>query len=110
MAEGCGLDRRGAATWPPGGRGGRILVAAHSLVHVDERLAGPPASHVVRWSALPYLLPLVTHFEERPRYVEVVVDKLGADITTYGPDDPHSETVRGRKHPLHKVRGGGTAH
>jgi hypothetical protein len=95
---------------PPVGRGGRILVAAHGLVHVDERLAGPPASHVVRWSALPYLLPLVTHFEERPRYVEVFVDKLGADITTYGSGDPHRETVRGREHPLHKVRGGGTAH
>ncbi len=98
------------ASSPPAGRTGRVLVASHGEVRLDERLAGPPASTEARWSALPYLLPLVTHFEEHPPYVTVVVDQVGAELTSHGPDGTHTETVHGTEHPVHEVRGGGTAH
>jgi hypothetical protein len=95
---------------PPVGRAGRTLIGAHGSVYVDERLPAPPPAQVVRWSGLPYLLPLVTHAEEHPSYLEVVVDQLGAEVTTHGRDGVHTLTVAGHDHPVHKVRGGGTAH
>ena len=95
---------------PPVGKAGRSIVAAHGKVLLDRRLAAPPPSPVVRFSALPYLLPLATHTEETPKYVLVVADRVGAEITEYAGGEPRTETVDGEHHPVHKVRGGGTAH
>ncbi|WP_329048028.1 Vms1/Ankzf1 family peptidyl-tRNA hydrolase [Amycolatopsis sp. NBC_01488] len=98
------------ASEPPVGKAGRSIIAAHGSVLLDRRLAAPPPSQVVRFSALPYLLPLATHAEENPKYVLVVVDRVGAEITEYADGGPRTETVEGENHPVHKVRGGGTAH
>ncbi|SFW80628.1 Vms1/Ankzf1 family peptidyl-tRNA hydrolase [Amycolatopsis australiensis] len=95
---------------PPAGKAGRSIIAAHGKVLLDRRLDAPPPSQVVRFSPLPYLLPLATHSEEIPRYVLVVVDRVGAEITEYGDGEPHTRTIDGENHPVHKVRGGGTAH
>jgi hypothetical protein len=95
---------------PPVGKAGRSIVAAHGSVLLDRRLAAPPPQQVVRFSPLPYLLPLATHAEETPRYVLVVADRIGAEITEYAGGEPRTTTVEGEDHPVHKVRGGGTAH
>lgn len=91
-------------------KAGRSIIAAHGSVLLDRHLAAPPPSQVVRYSALPYLLPLATHVEETPRYVVVVTDRVGAEVTEHGPGAPRTETVEGTDHPVHKVRGGGSAH
>ena len=95
---------------PPAGKAGRSVIAAHGSVLLDRRLAAPPARQVVRFSALPYMLPLATHVEERPPHVVVVTDRIGAEITEHGEGEPRTETVEGADHPVHKVRGGGSAH
>jgi hypothetical protein len=95
---------------PPVGKAGRSIIAAHGEVLLDQVLAAPPPTEVVRFSALPYLLPLATHAEETPAYLVVVTDRVGADVTEYGSGEPRTETVEGENHPVHKVRGGGTAH
>ncbi|MEV6879881.1 Vms1/Ankzf1 family peptidyl-tRNA hydrolase [Amycolatopsis sp. NPDC051128] len=95
---------------PPVGKAGRSIIAAHGEVLLDQALAGPPPTQVVRFSALPYLLPLATHVEETPSYVVVVTDRVGAEVTEFGRGEPRTETVEGADHPVHKVRGGGSAH
>jgi hypothetical protein len=95
---------------PPVGRAGRSIVAAHGEVLLDQRLAAPPPAQVVRFSALPYLLPLATHVEETPAYVVVVADRIGAEVTVHGEGEPRTEKIEGADHPVHQVRGGGSAH
>ncbi|MGW5720330.1 Rv2629 family ribosome hibernation factor [Amycolatopsis sp. NPDC003865] len=95
---------------PPVGKAGRSIVAAHGEVLLDRRLAAPPPAQVVRFSALPYLLPLATHTEETPAYVLVVADRIGAEITEHAAGRARTATVEGENHPVHKVRGGGPAH
>ncbi|MFE0024445.1 hypothetical protein [Amycolatopsis sp. NPDC059021] len=94
------------------GRSGRSIVAADGDVLLHERLAEPPGGPFARFSELPYLLPLAAHTEPLPTYLVVLVDHVGADITVFGPrrQPLDSETVTGREHPVHKVRGGGTSH
>ncbi|WP_372665505.1 Rv2629 family ribosome hibernation factor [Amycolatopsis kentuckyensis] len=95
---------------PPAGKAGRSIVAAHGEVLLDRCLVAPPPAQVVRFSALPYLLPLATHAEEAPNHVVVLADRIGADITEYAGGEPRTETVEGADHPVHKVRGGGPSH
>ncbi|GAA4552311.1 hypothetical protein GCM10023192_81740 [Amycolatopsis samaneae] len=97
---------------PPTGRSGRSIVAAHGEILLDEPLAEPPGAPSVRYSALPYLVPLAAHTEPLPTYLVVLVDQVGVDITAYGPrrQPLDTGTVTGQDHPVHKVRGGGTAH
>ncbi|HET6501628.1 MAG TPA: hypothetical protein VFG87_12785 [Amycolatopsis sp.] len=85
------------------GRGGRALIAAGGHVVVDEELTEPPATHVARVSALPYLVPLVRYGEPPLRHVVAAVDRAESTIDAF---DEHgrrteSETVRGRGHPVH---------
>ncbi|RDI67785.1 baeRF2 domain-containing protein [Nocardia pseudobrasiliensis] len=100
----------GALRLPPGG-GGQAVIAGADGVLVAEPLSSAPPRPVVRYSPLPYLLPLVQFRVPRTPYVAVVVDHEGADIR--GVDShgrPLAHTVSGVAHPLHKVRGGGPAH
>ncbi|MFB9927108.1 Vms1/Ankzf1 family peptidyl-tRNA hydrolase [Amycolatopsis halotolerans] len=96
---------------PPVGPAGRTVVAAHGTVLLDRRLAAPPPAQEARYSALPYFLPTVSHLEEAPAHLVVLVDRTGADIEVHRPDGSvETETVQGQEHPVHKVRGGGPAH
>ncbi|EOD66330.1 Vms1/Ankzf1 family peptidyl-tRNA hydrolase [Amycolatopsis vancoresmycina] len=97
---------------PPVGRSGRGVVAAGGRVVLDRRLADPPATQVVRVSALPYLLPFFSHGSPEIPYLLVKVDHRGADLVTYDREgrEVATETVTGEEAPLHKVRGGGFAH
>ncbi|WP_020659597.1 Vms1/Ankzf1 family peptidyl-tRNA hydrolase [Amycolatopsis benzoatilytica] len=100
-----------AADPPPVGQGGRSLVAAHGAVLLDRRLAAPPPAQEARYSALPYFLPTVTHTDDVPVHLVVLVDRVGADMELHRADGSvETETVRGQDHPVHKVRGGGPAH
>ncbi|MFI9387476.1 Vms1/Ankzf1 family peptidyl-tRNA hydrolase [Kutzneria sp. NPDC052558] len=96
----------------PVGRAGRALIASAGRVLLDTWLPVPPATPVVRWSTLPYLLPLAAQHVPPLPYVVVITDRLGADLRGYG---PHGEltartTVDGVDHPVHKVAGTGWTH
>ncbi|GAB3887724.1 hypothetical protein GCM10029964_054180 [Kibdelosporangium lantanae] len=56
---------------------------------------------------VPYLLPLASLAPRDLPYVVVITDRTGAEVLTGG---QQAQTVRGREHPVHKVRGGGWAH
>ncbi|MGW4057675.1 Rv2629 family ribosome hibernation factor [Amycolatopsis sp. NPDC004747] len=96
----------------PVGRGGRGVVAAGGRVLLDRRLADAPPAQVARVSALPYLLPFLSHGSAEIPYLLVTVDNRGADLVTYDREgrEVATETVTGEDAPLHKVRGGGMAH
>lgn len=95
---------------PAKGNSGRALVAAGDRVVVDERLADPPQP-VVRVSQRPYLVPLFTGHKRREPVVVVVADSIGAEITVVDRHGRrHVHEAGGRDHPVHKVRGGGSAH
>ncbi|WP_431875539.1 Vms1/Ankzf1 family peptidyl-tRNA hydrolase [Amycolatopsis sacchari] len=95
----------------PVGRSGRGLVAAGNAVVVDEQLDEPPAAPVTRVSDLPYVLPLTRYAKPGLKYVVATVDQVNATVRAY---DEHgseiaADDVTGREHPVHHVRGGGTA-
>ncbi|WP_068182321.1 hypothetical protein [Mycobacterium sp. UM_CSW] len=90
---------------PPIGRSGRAVVASADGVVINEHLARPTATSVVRVSELPYLVPILEQSFDHPDYVLVVVDHSGADITTQLGGTLHSETVDGGGHPVHKAAG-----
>jgi hypothetical protein len=94
---------------PPAGKAGRSIVASHGSVLLDRRLAAPPSEQVARFSALPYLLPLATHEAATLPYLVVVTDRVGAEVTAYGPGEPRTETVEGED-PSAAQGGGGPAH
>ncbi|OBI48598.1 hypothetical protein [Mycobacterium sp. E796] len=94
---------------PPIGRSGRAVVASADGVVINEHLARPTATTVVRVSELPYLVPILEQSFDHPDYVLVVVDHSGADITTQLGGTLHSETVDGGGHPVHKAAGAETA-
>ncbi|OBI21083.1 hypothetical protein A5712_16275 [Mycobacterium sp. E2327] len=94
---------------PPIGRSGRAVVASADGVVINEHLARPTATTVVRVSELPYLIPILEQSFDHPDYVLVVVDHSGADITTQLGGTLHSETVDGGGHPVHKAAGAETA-
>ncbi|GAA4007592.1 Vms1/Ankzf1 family peptidyl-tRNA hydrolase [Allokutzneria multivorans] len=71
------VDR--ALTESPGGSG-RVLVASAGEVLLDRRLPEPPAQPLARWSALPYLMPLLERTEADLPHVVVFGDEvLGFD-------------------------------
>lgn len=113
-APGESLDALEAAvreSHPAVGRSGRALVAAGSAVVVDEQLEEPPAAPLTRVSELPYVLPLSRYARPGLRYVVATVDQVNASVTAY---DEHgreldADKVSGRDHPVHQVRGGGSA-
>ncbi|WP_137816516.1 Rv2629 family ribosome hibernation factor [Gandjariella thermophila] len=91
------------------GRAGRALVAAGDRVLIDVPLPAPPDPAVLRYSPLPYLMPLVEHAEPAIPHVVAVVDRAGADLRAYhGTGDlAASPTVQGERHPLHRTSVGG---
>jgi hypothetical protein len=101
------LDAAAAERHPAVGRAGRFMVAAGDRILLDEYLTGPPPTELdVRLSPVPYLLPLLESGQPTVPYVVVNVDKKDGRIwATAGEESIHRE-VRGREHPVHKVRRG----
>ncbi|HVW41923.1 MAG TPA: hypothetical protein VHC18_11305 [Amycolatopsis sp.] len=96
---------------PPVGRGGRALLAAGAAVVVDERLDEPPAAPVLRVSDLPYVVPLARYAQPGLRYLVASVDQVNATVQAFDEQGRRLTTddVSGRDHPVHPVRGGGSA-
>ncbi|WP_342228705.1 hypothetical protein BJP77_01385 [Mycobacterium avium subsp. hominissuis] len=94
---------------PPIGRSGRAVIAGADGVLINEHLARPAATTIVRVSELPYLVPILEQSFDHPDYVLVVVDHSGADITTHIGGTLRSETVDGTGYPVHKAAGAETA-
>lgn len=109
------LDAIGAALLeehPVVGDAGRAVVAAGGTVLVDEVLPLPPQAEVVRFSDLPYLVPLLATAPPEVPYVVAVADKVGARLHAVDRTgvEVADQTVRGEDHPVHPVGGGGQAH
>jgi hypothetical protein len=96
------LERAVLQHKPPVGRRGRAVIASDDQILVNESLASPPPSTVVRWSDYPYLLPLASLEMWRPTYVFAAIDHAGADISLHEGDIVKSETVSGGGYPVHK--------
>lgn len=94
---------------PPIGRSGRAVIAGADGVLINEHLARPAATTILRVSELPYLVPILEQSFDHPDYVLVVVDHSGADITTHIGGTLRSETVDGTGYPVHKAAGAETA-
>lgn len=94
---------------PPIGRSGRAVIASADGVVINEHMARPAATDVVRVSELPYLVPILEQSFDHPDYVLAVVDHSGADITTHIGGTLRDETVDGGGHPVHKAAGAETA-
>ncbi|GAA1233450.1 hypothetical protein GCM10009676_16000 [Prauserella halophila] len=99
---------------PPVGTATRALVASHGGLLVNEWLpstAGTESSDV-RWTEVPYVLPLLASTDRPVPYVAVVADRTGATLRAVdGHGDPVStEDVSGEEHHVHKPRGGGWSH
>ena len=78
---------------PPGGRGGRAVIASATGVILNEYLLRPAARSVVRVSELPYIVPILEHGVEYTRYLVVVADPHGALITRHTDFTRSSESV-----------------
>ena len=87
---------------PAVGRQGRVVIATHERVLINEHLLSPPPATVLRISDYPYILPLVEFAMLRPTYVFAAVDHAGADITLHQGVNVRSETVDGGGYPVHK--------
>jgi Bacterial archaeo-eukaryotic release factor family 2 len=96
----------------PVGRIGRALIASAGRVLLDTWLPVPPATPIVRWSSLPYLLPLAAQNVPPVPYVVVIMDRIGADLRGYAASGELATraTVDGADHPVHKVAGTGWSH
>ncbi|MCE0766335.1 hypothetical protein LWC35_26035 [Pseudonocardia kujensis] len=99
------VDGALASAPTPDGTGGRVLVAAEKGVLVDAELPAPPRAAVTAWSALPDLTSVTEAVREEVPVVVVRIDDKGGEVLA--PGDAEPEEVRGRDHPVHKVRGGG---
>ncbi|HEY4460588.1 MAG TPA: hypothetical protein VGN81_40185 [Pseudonocardiaceae bacterium] len=97
---------------PAVGSAGRAIVAAHGTVLLTEELPVPPPAEVVRCSALPYLLPLLSSVEPSVPHVVVLADKTGARVRAVDENGATAEevTVQGQDRPVHHVGAGGSAH
>ncbi|HEX8865122.1 MAG TPA: Vms1/Ankzf1 family peptidyl-tRNA hydrolase [Lentzea sp.] len=104
------LDEAVSAADPPVGKAGRVLIASGAEVLVDQTLPLPPPADVTRFASLPDLLPLASYLPPQVPHIVVVADSSGADLHWFDGRVDMVESVRGKQHPLHKIRGGGWAH
>lgn len=105
------LDGAVSSGAPPVGRSGRALIANDDEVVLDEHLMRPPAKTEVRFSSVPYLVPVVEHGIGEHPYLLVAVDRDGADISMhrFGTAAPSFETASGGEYPIHKASGAETS-
>lgn len=97
------IDSHVRATHPPVGRSGRGVIASGTRIVLDQHLAVPPVSTVIRVSELPYILPVVEHGIPHTAYLLVAVDGTGGDIALYDDGRSGVTTVDGSGYPVHKA-------
>lgn len=88
---------------PAVGRSGRGLIAGADGLLLNEHLIRPIETPVVRFSSLPYLVPVVEHGALHSTYVIVTVDHAGGDIALHRDRKVESATVDGGGSPIHKA-------
>ncbi|MCW1959364.1 MAG: hypothetical protein KIH64_012640 [Mycobacterium sp.] len=103
------IDASVRAKHPPVGRSGRGVIAAGTRIVLDQHLAVPPVTTIIRVSDLPYLLPVVEHGIPHTAYLLVAVDGTGGDISLYDDGRSGSQTVEGSGYPVHKAHKAETA-
>jgi len=93
-----------------GGRHGRVVVAAHGAVLLNEVLAEPPARPRASVGPVPDLVPFAAARGTGTPYVLVVADHTGADLVGVPADfaaagiRPGAKSVDGsRPYPIHKT-------
>ena len=97
------------------GRVGRALVACSHGLELDVLLPEPPQQEEAVTGPVAHLMPLVRALADDVRFVLVVLDRTGADITsarsaTRALGEQETHTVQGDHDLIHKIRGGGWAH
>jgi hypothetical protein len=90
-------------THPAVGRSGRGVIAGADGILLNEHLIRPIETPVVRFSTLPYLVPLIEHGDQHATYVVVAVDHAGGDVTLHRNGREQVQTVDGGGHPVHKA-------
>jgi hypothetical protein len=103
------IDAAVHAKHPPVGRSGRGLIASGTRIVIDQHLAVPPVSTIVRVSELPYILPVIEHGIPHTSYLLVAVDGNGGDISLHDNGRYGSRTVEGSAYPVHKAHSADTA-
>jgi hypothetical protein len=89
------------------GNGLAVVASPAGVLHV-EHAPRPPDRDLVRWAALPSLLPILAWRQESPAYVTVLADRAGADLTLHRRDRPDVQReAGGDDDPLHKPSAGG---
>jgi hypothetical protein len=107
------LDKAVESASPAVGPAGKVLVGGHGDVVFDRDIPAPPRRRIVRYAALPHLMPLLAQSPEPLPYVLVVADRGGADLRAYAAagaelDLGGAGQVSGPDQwPLHKVPTGG---
>jgi len=109
------LDGLAGQTVGAPGRVGRALVACPHGLELDVLLPEPPLREEAVTGPVAHLMPLVRALADDVRYVLVVLDRTGADITSTRTSAKalgieETRTVQGDHDLIHKVRGGGWAH
>jgi hypothetical protein len=101
VVEGMEDTVLGAA--PAVGRSGRGLVAGQDGILLDEHLIRPIENPVIRYSALPYVVPVVEHGAWHATYVVATVDHSGGDVALHRGGTVVSDVVDGGGYPVHKA-------
>jgi hypothetical protein len=101
--------------WPEllgAGQGGLALFASKGEVILERRLPRLPLTDAAWWGPLPHVLPLLQLSSLGVPRVAVLADRVGADISVWGPgvETPEHMTVEGERAPLTKVQAGGWSH
>jgi hypothetical protein len=93
--------------------GGRCLVGTGGTVVLDRPTADPPRRPGARFGALPDLMQYLTLLPRTVPYVVAVVDRIGADLYAFRPDETglpeavRDDQVTGADRPVTKVAAGG---
>lgn len=90
------------------GRHGRVLVATHGKIVLDEQLPAPPLRAGASWSALPDLMPYLSQRLRRGpglAHVVALVDRTGVDIEAVPVvgDGAAASVQASRQYPVHKT-------
>jgi hypothetical protein len=103
-------DVVGTETGVPGEHGHAIFAAGGEVVF-EHLLPHAPRRQTARWSHLPHAMPLVMQLSDTVPYVVVLANRVGADITAYGPNGSEAAEVHvdGETFDIRKVQPGGYA-
>jgi len=101
-------DVVGTETVVPGEHGHAIFAAGGQVVF-EHLLPHAPRRQTARWSPLPHAMPLVMQLAETVPHVVVLANRVGADITAYGPNGsgPTERHVDGETEDITKRKPGG---